>query len=67
VKECIFECGEAEDDTMIGVEMNRDALGEFHANQNHLNQAERVSGFAHLHCYKRWYERTYGTPFTMSA
>ena len=47
----------------------------FAAHQNHpesehrgpLIAAERVSGVAHLRCYKAWYEETYRSPFTMSG
>ena len=49
------------------VEMNRDAKGEFHARQDHINHAERVTGIAHLACYRDWYETAYGSPFTMTG
>ncbi len=63
MKECIFECGDPEDDTMLDVEMNVTGDGAFQP----LIAAERVTGSAHLRCYKAWYEQTYRTPFTMSA
>jgi len=74
---CIFECADPYDLTQptLSVEMNVDVDGKLHAHQNHpeadhrgpLIAAERVAGIAHVACYKRWYEQTYGTPFTMSA
>ncbi len=72
MKECIFECGDPEDDTMLDVEMNVTGDGAFHAHQNHperdhggpLIAAERVTGSAHLRCYKRWYEAVYRSAFT---
>jgi hypothetical protein len=70
VSKCVFEqfneCG-LKEDALIEVEMNLDAKGHFHGLQDHLNQARRVSGVAHLSCYKDWYEETYKTPFTMSS
>jgi hypothetical protein len=59
----------------MSVEMNVDADGKLHAHQNHPEfdhqgasiVAERVAGVAHVDCYKAWYERTYRSPFTMSA
>lgn len=60
-------CQESLSGVMLAVEMNRDADGKFHATQDHLNHAERVSGMAHLACYRKWYEETYRTPFTMSG
>ena len=54
-------------DVTLSVELNRDAEGNLHATQDHLNHAERVAGYAHLNCYKKWYEETYKSPFTMSG
>lgn len=64
---CIFKCGDPLDESMLAVEMNVDAEGNFHGNQDHLNHAERISGLAHHRCYAEWYQQTYGTPFTMST
>lgn len=63
---CIFKCGQPEDIYMLRVEMNRDIDGTLHAQQDHLNHAVRVPGYAHADCYKEWYEKTYGVPFTMT-
>ena len=65
-QECIFKCGVPLDDSALGVEMNVDAKGEFHGFQDHINHAQRVGGKAHLKCYAEWYERTYGTAFTIA-
>lgn len=51
----------------LGVEMNQDADGQFHANQDHLNHATRVEGIAHRGCYSDWYSATYGSAFTISG
>ena len=61
-------CGKpvATDDALV-VEMNSDAEGNFHANQDHVNHATRVEGVTHRDCYAMWYSKTYGVPFTMSG
>lgn len=66
---CIFECEAPFDLTKptIAVEMNVDVDGAFHAQQDHINHAERVRGVAHVDCYRLWYEQTYRSPFTMSG
>ena len=64
MSECIFECGDPPDDTMIDVEMNIDAEGKFHARQDHLNQAVRTTGVAHERCYAEWYQTVYKSPFS---
>lgn len=74
---CIFDCADPFDLTKptMRVEMNVDVDGKFHAHQNHTAfshagedvVAERVSGIAHVDCYKAWYEQTYRSRFTMSA
>lgn len=67
-EECVFKCGvPVEHGEGLSVEMNVDSEGHFHANQDHLNHAERVRGAAHLKCYAAWYEETYKAPFTMSG
>jgi hypothetical protein len=63
---CIFDCGDANDDTMMPVEMNVDAAGKFHARLDHVNQAVRKTGVAHERCYAEWYQTVYKSPFTMS-
>ena len=71
-------CGKEAGDNpnMIEVEMNVDADGELHSHAEHNLKApgsvphgatERKSGWAHFNCYAVWYERVYGSPFTMSA
>lgn len=73
---CVFNCGrpwpgvgEKQDpnDPLIICEMNIDKDGNLHANQDHLNHAERRNVMAHIACYKAWYEQTYHSPFTMSG
>lgn len=74
---CIFECEDPFDlsKPTMAVEMNVDVDGKFHAHQNHPEfdhqgasiVAERVSGIAHVDCYRLWYEQTYRSRFTMSA
>jgi hypothetical protein len=66
-RDCIFGCGDPMDNTWLIVELNRAPDGTWHAFQDHLNHAERVSGVAHRRCYAHWYEQTYQSPFTMST
>lgn len=64
---CGKEASAPEFSDTVAVEMNVDSDGKFHGAQDHLNHAERKQGIAHVACYATWYEKTYGSPFTMSA